>query len=344
MLFERDHYCVPANSGPANQCGKLRSLAKPANIDAIYNLDDYKTAAIWGRVVEHLQSLLDITSAVDYVLPTVVLFTSPQTVCNPDKPWLSLILKLGDQKMVRLQVLDEFHLVCEQGLLFRPVFGTMGKKVISKIMEKNPRCPLMALTATSTLQDIALVEQEITGVSASKLMQATPKEMQRRVVTIELHCRTTWSPSILVVLTHAIKDPDKPRFIVFCNYKSDVKPALNQLRDLCDKLLRDGKVRIIEIDGDQASHQKAFNVDMFCNNVLDDDEREISRACRGMVGTTGCCCTGIDPFDTRVVAQQGCPQALLFGSRKKVGYGEQIVLLQREPIRSQSMWGVIPSY
>lgn len=155
----------------ADQFSKLEAMAKVTKGMRVMNLDDYDTPATWSPKVELLNALLDgpweNTCA-------IFLIVSPQSASSTTRPWQDLFYKLAAKGLIRLLVLDEYHLVRAQGLSFRPEFPAMGK-VIAKIREESPYTRLIALTATSTLPDIAIVEH-ICNLRASRITWATPKE------------------------------------------------------------------------------------------------------------------------------------------------------------------------
>jgi superfamily II DNA helicase RecQ len=74
------------------------------------------------------------------------------------RPWRDIFFKLAAKGFIRLLAVDEFHLVREQGQSFRPEFKVMGMVIATISMQESPYTRLIALTATSKLLDIAIVE------------------------------------------------------------------------------------------------------------------------------------------------------------------------------------------
>lgn len=141
-------------------------------------------------------------------LPRIFLVASPDTLSDKEKPWLDLLLELAPHNIIRLIVADELHLVRDQGVAFRDAFENTGRRVISRIRKESPTTPVVAFTATATLEDIACVEQ-LYHFKTSAILWATPKEMEKRKVKIRLTCRQLWSSVAVDAAVPIMKSGEK---------------------------------------------------------------------------------------------------------------------------------------
>jgi hypothetical protein len=67
------------------------------------------------------------------------------------------------------------------------------------------------------------------------------------------------------------------------------------------------EVDFLEITGNDPSEQKAFNIDIFCENVTEPDEKALLMLYRGLVATSGVASTGVDPPNVELVSRKGLP-------------------------------------
>jgi hypothetical protein len=286
----------------ADQCSKLNLLREKANLKA-YNLHDYKTPEFWNPIVNELKSLSDCP--IDAV-PRVFLIVSPECVTDQEKPWAKLFLELATVNLIRLLVVDEFHIWRQQGVSFRPEMNKTGKKIIAEITKVSPLTSVVFLTATSQLLDIAVLES-ICGVRVRRIIWGSPSEMQKRCVKIEMACRSQYMTVAKQIVAKVVAKADK-KFIVYTDFLDDVENIANSLREMASDLKDCEEVDFLEITGNDPSEQKAFNIDMFCENVMEPDEKALLKLYRGLVATSGVASTGIDPPpNLELVSRKGLP-------------------------------------
>lgn len=284
----------------ADQCSKLKSLREKLRLLA-FNLDDYKTKGDWDPVVKQLQGLKDLPPR---AIPRVFLIASPQCVTDKDRPWKSLILELAGSKLIRQIVVDEFHLWWKQGLTFRTEFNKAGNKIISEVTKKSPFTSVVLLTATSRLIDVALVES-ICGVLVTRIIWAAPREMQKRGVQIDMTCRSSFTNVAKKIVGPVMADGEK-KFIVFTEFRGEVDTTAQSMREIASTI-DNCTLDCLEIHGQLSSEQKGFNIDLFCENVTEPEEKKLVELYRGLVATSGSASTGIDPPNVALVARKGLP-------------------------------------
>jgi superfamily II DNA helicase RecQ len=285
----------------ADQCAKLDEYAEMTTLNVL-NLDDYKTPETWNPIVNDLKAMAELPES---AVPRLFIILPPQSVANEELPWCKLILELGETGLVRLIVADEFHLWWKQGISFRPEFKKAGKNLIAKVAKKAPLTSVVFFSATCQLPDIALVEA-ICGVRTSRIIWATPREMSKRGIKIETVCRSNYGNVAKKEIGPVMMMPDK-KFISFCDFEKDIDAVSKTLRDLAAELGLGDKVDVVEISGNDSSEQKSFNINLFCGKVTEDEEKELVEMYRGLVATSGCASTGIDPPNVVVVSRKGIP-------------------------------------
>lgn len=287
----------------ADQLAKLKEVKEMARVTA-YNLDDYKTEASWDAVVKDLRSLLDLPSK---SLPVVFLVVSPQCVSDTKRPWRQLLLDLAKAEVLRLMVLDELHLVREQGESLRPEFTKAGETVFAEVKKACPKIPLALYTGTCELVDLAVVEN-ICKSQITRIIWAPPREFSKRGVKVSMVCRSVYSAVAKTIATPIIMHPKK-RMISYTDFKVDVTKTADTLRSIAAK--HEVPFDVLEICGTDPPEQKAMNINLFCQNTMTtEDEKAASKLYRGLTATSGSASTGIDPPEVALVSRRGCPPSL----------------------------------
>jgi hypothetical protein len=287
----------------ADQCSKLNLLREKANLKA-YNLHDYKTPESWNPIVNELKSLSHCP--IDAV-PRVFLIVSPECVTDQEKPWANLFLELATVNLIRLLVVDEFHIWRQQGVSFRPEMNKTGKKIIAEITKVSPLTSVVFLTATSQWLDIAVLES-IYGVRVRRIIWGSPREMQKRCVKIEMACRSQYLVVAKQIVAKVVAKTDK-KFIVYTDFPTNVENIAHSLREMASDMKEDcEEVDFLEITGNDPLELKAFIIDMFCENVMAPDEKALLKLYRGLVATSGVASTGVDPPpNLELVSRKGLP-------------------------------------
>jgi superfamily II DNA helicase RecQ len=285
----------------ADQFSKLNLLSEKANLKA-YNLHDYKIPESWNPLVKELKALSDCPI---HAVPRVFLMVSPECVTDEEKPWAQLFLELATVNLIRLLVVDEFHLWRQrQGVTFRPDMNKTGKKIIAEITKVSPLTSVVFFTATSQLLDIAVLES-ICGVRVRRIILGSPREMQKRCVKIEMACRSQYLTVAKPIVAEVVAKADK-KFIVYADFTTDVENIAHSLREMASEMKKE--VDFLEITGSDPSEQKALNIDVFCENVMEPDEKALLKLYRGLVATSGVASTGIDPPpNLEHVSRKGLP-------------------------------------
>lgn len=287
----------------ADQCSSLKALGETLTLQA-FNLDEYKTPETWKPIVSELEKLKDLPLC---AVPRVFLVVSPQCVTDEKLPWNQLLLDLAAVKLVRLLVVDEFHVWCKQGRSFRPEFKKAGKKLIRAVTKKSPLTSVVMFTATCQLKDIALIET-ICGAQVRRLLWATPREMQKRAVKIVMLCRSQFGTVAKKVVREVLLKPGK-KAILYSDFKEDVEGIAQNVRDAVNEI-EGVDADCLEITGEDKPEQKGFNIDIFCENVEDPEEKKLVGLYRVLAATSGSASTGIDPPNVGLVARKGFPPSL----------------------------------
>ena len=231
-------------------------------------------------------------------LPRYFIIASPKSISDKNKPWLKLFQELAKAEVIRLIVTDELHLIRDQGVALRDEFLYTGGRLISQIRKDSPHTPLVAFSATAMIDDIAFVET-ICRFKTTRIVWATPTEMQKREVNISMTFRTVFCSVAEKLIVPFIKS--QSRFIVYVDFKNHVDGVAALLRQLA----RESKVEdfnFLEIFGSLCPEMKAFFINVFCENLVGAEYSQY----RALVGTTGASATGIDP-NVDAVFRNGCP-------------------------------------
>lgn len=285
----------------ADQVSKLRQLPENASV-AAFNLDDYKTPGEWNVVEGRIRrATFDVPES---SLPPIFLVVSPQCASDSKRPWRKLFLDLARAGLLRLMVIDELHLVREQGETLRPEFSQLGKSVIAEVKKVSPMTPIVLFSATVQLPDLVFVERMFSS-NITRISWAPPRAMQKRNIFISFVCRSMYSSVAKSIMKDVISDPSK-KLMAFVDFKVDVANTAGAIRDIASGI-KDCDMDCLEITGDDPPEQKAFNINIFCNNVTTPAEKEAARLYGALAGTSGCVSTGVDPRGVVLVSRRGCP-------------------------------------
>jgi hypothetical protein len=305
----------------ADQLSKLRVVNDAARVTA-FNLDAYKTEATWSPVEKVLRSLLELPSQ---CVPSVFLVVSPQRSSDKKKPWRQLFLDFAKAGLLRLMVLDELHLVREQGETLRPEFKTAGKTVLAEIKKISPKTPLALFTGTCQLMDLSLVES-ICSSKISRIIWASPREFQKRGIKISLVCRSSYASVAKQIVPPILDDPRK-KMVAYTDFEVNVESTADAIRGVAEKDSSDRPFDCLEITGTDQTEEKALNTNIFCENLTTEEGKEASSLYRALVATSGAASTGIDPPNVVLVSRRGCPPSL------GVMFQELGRLLRNEPVQ-----------
>ena len=162
--------------------------------------------------------------------------------------------------------------------------------------------PLVAFTATATIDDIAFVEK-ICRFKTTRIVWTTSREMQKREVNISMTVKTivrSVAEKLIVPFTKS-----QSRFIVYVDFETHV----DGIATLLAQLTRKNKMQHFsapEISGSLCPEMKAFLIDIFCENLVGTGYSHLSEEYRALIGRTGDSSTEIDP-NVDAVFRDGYP-------------------------------------
>ena len=134
---------IPVVGLGAEQAERARNTEK--GVDA-YHLDQLS-----GPMVQRVKTMLKEAKVGDR--RSIFLFCSPQAL-RPGSAWGAVISDLLDRGVLRLVMVDEFHLVPEWGRYFRSEFAELKDNIFSKLSD---RVAFVAATGTCTKADKGLI-------------------------------------------------------------------------------------------------------------------------------------------------------------------------------------------
>lgn len=248
---------TPTLSLNADQVGKLRQFQQRETY--VFNLDEHSHShQAMQNVMNSIRRL--VADRHDMRRRAVYVFVSPMLATDTEKPLYNFFKKLAWKRGIGAIVLDELQMLLRHSSFRLEV--RMLKEFIQKLKSasRHKNLRIVALCATMAREDEVRV-QRVFGITFEKMVCATPREMSRRQIRIELVIREPAQAVAYIkpVLRNVVESSDDHNAVIFTQTKKRVENIADSISNFVVKEAKEADSRRKEqlvLDDDEAARQQ----------------------------------------------------------------------------------------
>jgi superfamily II DNA helicase RecQ len=293
----------------------LKALDATGPVVAIH-LDEIRSLADQRLIVDKIMGLSTRTHM------SVLLFSSPQAICNKKFLWQTLIDWLIVNQRMSMVCVDEMHLFVHFGMTFRDEFKELTPLLFKKLMTvgstTTTQVPLLFMTATCTKRILSTIEL-MSGLlfdTQVNVFWPTPDAMAHRHVLLDVQYSISPLSVFKKKVEPRLKVSTKEKYIIYSNTRACIDRITPKLTDWIDA--EGHKADVLKVVGTLMREQKFYHIKVFTRS--NESNVDVLTTCREdarpfnpqiLTATSGAANAGIDDPDVFGVCRMDFPPSLM---------------------------------